>query len=123
MGAIVPMPSTCESSPIEKTAVPSAALAAMRGSTMPSSEPKAIRMMTAAAPMPIASLFEGGVCVACSMAWPPTATSRPGAWAALTRSMTWRTSPFGIAGASFVKATVAYAVLPSRLTWAAPVGV
>ena len=108
--------------PIPKIAVPSATMAVMSGNAMPSSEPKAMRMMMPAATTPIASLLEGGVMVACSMAWPPIATSRPGLPAALVRAMTCSTSGLGSWLASFVKSTAAKAVLPSRLIWAAPAG-
>ncbi len=50
-----------DSRPIEKIAVPSATTAVMSGSAMPSSEPKAMRMMMAAAMRPMTSLSEGGV--------------------------------------------------------------
>ncbi len=61
MGAMVAMPPRCESRPIEKIAVPSATTAVMSGSAMPSSEPKAMRMMMAAAMRPMTSLLDGGV--------------------------------------------------------------
>ena len=57
-----------------KIAVPSATTAASSGRAMPSSEPKASRMMMAAAMRPIASLLEGGVWVTFSIAWPPIST-------------------------------------------------
>ena len=41
-----------------KVAVPSATAAVISGSAMPSSEPKASRMMMAAAMMPMATLLE-----------------------------------------------------------------
>ena len=76
-----------------------------------------------AATTPIASLLEGGVMVACSMAWPPIATSRPGLPGRLGEGDD--VLDVGLGGhwlASFVKSTAAKAVLPSRLIWAAPAG-
>ena len=57
--------------------MPSATPAVISGSSMPKSEPKAIRMITAAAIRPMATLLESDAWFAVSMAWPPTSTCRP----------------------------------------------
>jgi hypothetical protein len=61
VGAMLATLMTCEKRPMPKIAVPSATAAVTRGSTMPRSEPKASRMMIAAAIRPKATLLEGGV--------------------------------------------------------------
>ena len=97
----------CENRSIAKVAVPSATTAAIKGSAMPTSEPKASRMMIAAASRPMASLLEGGVWLTCSMACPPTSTCSDFVSAPLTRSITRRTSALGSDCASLLKSTVA----------------
>ena len=97
----------CEKRSPANAPVPSATPAATRGSAMASREPKAMRMMMAAAMRPKASLLDGGVCRTSSMAWPPISTWRPCVRALATRLMTCCTAGLGSSCASLVKTTVA----------------
>ncbi len=115
VGAIAGMLIACESSPIATVPLVSAVTAVTSGSAMPSNDPKAIRMMIAAAMMPKISLFAGGVWLTSAIALPPSSTCRPGARTACARLMTRLMSADGRFCASLVKSTVAKAVLPSRL--------
>ncbi len=58
VGAISETLMTCENRAMAVVAVPSATTAVSRGSAMPASEPKAMKMITAAAMMPMPSLLD-----------------------------------------------------------------
>ena len=101
---------------------PTPAIAVTIGSSIASSEPNAMNSTTAAASTPTVELTPSDVCSVCSMAWPPSWTLSPGARAASAASMTWVMSALARLLACLAKLTVAYAVRPSRLIWAAPCG-
>ena len=101
-------------------AVPTATIAVMSGSAIPSSDPKATNKITAAAATPIIDALDSGCCSLFSMARPPSCTVSPRALAASAMLITRLTSALLRLPACWVKSTVANAVRPSRLIDAAP---
>jgi hypothetical protein len=111
----------CDSSAMANVPLVRAVTAVIIGRAMPSSEPKAMRMMIAAAMMPKISLLAGGRRLTSATALPLSSTCRPGCRAVSAMLMTCLMSCIGRFWARPVRSTVANAVLPSGLIWAVPV--
>ena len=123
VGAIEGMLIACESRAIATVPLVSAVMAVISGSSMPSSDPKAMRMMIAAAMRPMTSLFAGGVRLTSAIALPPSSTCEPWCPGRLRQAHdVLDVARAAVPRPASVKSTVAKAVLPSRLIWAAPLG-
>ena len=101
---------------------PTPAMAVTSGSSVASSEPKAMNNTTAAASTPTAELTPSEDCSVRLMASPPSWTSSPGARAASAAFTTRVISAVAMSLDCLVKLTTAYAMRPSWLIWAAPRG-
>ena len=92
----------------------------MTGSPIATNEPNAISSTTIAAARPIAPAPPAAVVCVCSMAAPPSSTSRFGERAFLAVEITRSTVAFDSAGACSSKVTVANAIRPSAEIWVVP---
>jgi len=122
IGAVLGTSMPCVSRSIAKIALPSARTAEISGMAIATNEPNASSMTIAAAMRPISSLNDVEGLSSCPIAAPPNSTFRESVRSFEPMSTTFWMLSLSRLWLSLVKVTVAYAVSPSRLICAAPVG-